>query len=131
MHACGHDGHAAVGLGVAAVLVYSGADEAVDNSPTITAAMTGAGVILGTAAYMSPEQARGKEVDRRTDIWAFGVILFELLTGQQLFKGETAGEGMVCLRAADGDTVTITVRVTDQTSGQQQARTLRYEIVER
>ena len=59
-------------------------------SPTLTAAMgTQAGVILGTASYMSPEQARGKAVDRRADIWAFGVILFEMLTGERLYAGET------------------------------------------
>ncbi len=60
-------------------------------SPTITspALMTGGGVILGTAAYMSPEQARGKAVDKRTDIWAFGCVLFELLSGAQAFAGET------------------------------------------
>jgi len=57
-------------------------------SPTITSHHTKAGVILGTAAYMSPEQARGKPVDKRADIWAFGVVLFELLTGRQLFEGE-------------------------------------------
>ena len=59
------------------------------DSPTITAAMTQPGVILGTAAYMSPEQARGRKVDRRADIWAFGAILFEMLTGKRLFTGET------------------------------------------
>ena len=59
-------------------------------SPTLTQAMTGLGVLLGTAGYMSPEQARGKPVDRRADIWSFGCILYEMLTGQRLFTGETA-----------------------------------------
>ena len=69
------------------------------NSPTFTSPLdrhglggTGMGVILGTAAYMSPEQARGKPVDRRADIWAFGVVLFEMLTGRHLYEGETASD---------------------------------------
>ena len=64
----------------------------VENSPTLTIGATEVGVILGTAAYMSPEQAKGKIVDKRADIWAFGVLLYELLSGQRLFRGEDVSE---------------------------------------
>jgi serine/threonine-protein kinase len=78
-----------------------GASGAPAESPTISARMTGADVILGTAAYMSPEQARGRTVDRRADIWAFGVVLFELLTGRQLFAGETVTDTLASVLRAD------------------------------
>jgi eukaryotic-like serine/threonine-protein kinase len=62
------------------------------NPPTLTFAATQAGVILGTAAYMAPEQAKGRAVDKRSDIWAFGVLLFEMLAGSHPFRGETISE---------------------------------------
>jgi len=68
----------------------SAPDQDLSLSPTMTKAITGMGVLLGTAGYMSPEQARGRPVDRRADIWAFGCILYEMLTGERLFTGETA-----------------------------------------
>src|SRR5579863_9319238 len=68
-----------------------------ENSPTLTLGATEVGVILGTAAYMAPEQARGKTVDRRADIWSFGVVLYELLTGERLFSGEDAAETLAAV----------------------------------
>jgi Tol biopolymer transport system component len=76
----------------------SGTD--LQHSPTL-AGMTQAGVILGTAAYMSPEQARGKRADHRADIWAYGVVLFEMLTGKRLFVGETASDTLAGVLRAD------------------------------
>jgi len=71
-------------------------------SPTITTpAMTQAGMILGTAAYMSPEQARGASVDRRSDIWAFGAVLFEMLSGQRLFEGDTVSDTLAAVLRAE------------------------------
>jgi serine/threonine-protein kinase len=82
-------------FGLARADVPSPADAAL--SPTLTAQGTAPGLILGTAAYMSPEQARGRGVDRRADIWAFGVVLFEMLTRQRPFGGETISETLAAI----------------------------------
>jgi serine/threonine-protein kinase len=73
------------------------------NSPTLTISPTRAGMILGTAGYMSPEQARGKVVDKRADIWAFGVVLYEMLTGQRLFAGETVSDTLAQVLTKEPD----------------------------
>jgi len=78
-------------------------DAGMTMSPTMSVAASAAGVILGTAAYMSPEQARGKQVDRRADIWAFGVLLFEMLSGKQLFRGETISDTLAGVIKDDPD----------------------------
>ncbi len=70
----------------------SGSGSNVENSPTMTIGATIAGTILGTAAYMAPEQAKGKTADKRSDIWAFGVVVYELLTGRKPFQGESVVE---------------------------------------
>ncbi len=74
------------------------------NSPTITSpAMTQAGMILGTAAYMAPEQAKGKAADRRADLWAFGAVLFEMLTGTRAFRGEDVTDTIVSVISKEPD----------------------------
>jgi serine/threonine protein kinase/Tol biopolymer transport system component len=89
-----------------AKLLPTGTGEPADQtaSPTLSAAQTMGGMILGTAAYMSPEQARGKEVDRRADIWAFGCVLYEMLTGRQTFpQGETLSDTLAGILAREPD----------------------------
>ncbi|HEX6213464.1 MAG TPA: protein kinase, partial [Vicinamibacterales bacterium] len=77
---------------------------ALANSPTITSpAVTAAGIILGTAAYMSPEQARGRFVDKRTDIWAFGAVVYEMLTGKRAFDGEDVSMTLAAVMKAEPD----------------------------
>jgi len=73
------------------------------NSPTLTARATQLGTILGTAAYMAPEQAKGRSVDRRADIWAFGVVLYEMLTAQRCFKGEDISDTLAAVLRQDVD----------------------------
>jgi eukaryotic-like serine/threonine-protein kinase len=94
-------------FGLAKVLAGDRSGQAADllaNSPTITSPpMSRVGVILGTAAYMSPEQARGTTVDKRADIWAFGVVLFEMLTGKPCFAGETVTDVLAAVVKAEPD----------------------------
>lgn len=83
-------------FGLAKAFEVAEVGDAVDmdpyKSPTLTVGSSRSGIIMGTAAYMSPEQARGKPMDKRTDIWSFGCVFYELLTGQQLFIGETTSD---------------------------------------
>ena len=90
-------------FGLAKALEAESASGSPSLSPTVTSAGTRAGMILGTAAYMSPEQARGRFVDRRTDIWAFGCVLLEMLTGKQIFGGETVSDSMAAVLRAEPD----------------------------
>ena len=90
-------------FGLAKALTGEGEATSATQSPTITEAMTRPGVILGTAAYMSPEQARGAVVDKRADIWAFGVVLFEMLAGQTCFTGDTITDILAAVVRAEPD----------------------------
>jgi eukaryotic-like serine/threonine-protein kinase len=81
----------------------SSSDLNVMNSPTLTQRATQLGMILGTAAYMAPEQAKGKKVDRRADIWAFGVVLFEMLSGERAFKGDDVSDVLAAVLRQDID----------------------------
>src|SRR5207244_2041876 len=93
------------GLAKAAQVAQASACDVPDpaSSPTLTMRATQAGVIMGTAAYMSPEQARGKTVDKRADIWAFGVVLYEMMTGTRLFEGETVSDTLAHVLTKEPD----------------------------
>ncbi len=90
-------------FGLAKAFTAEAAAADLSHSPTLTDAATRAGIILGTAAYMSPEQARGKPVDKRTDIWAFGCVLYELLTGKQAFGGDTVTDCTAAILTREPD----------------------------
>ncbi len=90
-------------FGLAKALLDEGKSVDSSQSPTITEAMTQPGVVLGTAAYMSPEQAKGKAVDKRADIWAFGCILYECLSGKRVFEGETVTETLAAVLKNEPD----------------------------
>jgi hypothetical protein len=91
-------------FGLAKMLDPRGGSAALTMSPTLSIRATQAGVILGTAAYMSPEQARGKPVDHRTDVWSFGCVLFEMLAGAQSFEpGETVSDAIASVLAREPD----------------------------
>jgi len=96
-------------FGLAKALDPIGSATNVSQSPTITspAMMTRAGIILGTAAYMSPEQAAGKTADKRSDLWAFGVVLLEMLTAQPAFTGETVSHVLAAVLKSDPDWTTL------------------------
>ena len=90
-------------FGLAKAFADDAANDDPSNSPTLSVAATMHGVILGTAAYMSPEQARGKAVDKRTDIWAFGCVLYEMLTGKQAFEGDAVTEILAAVLKEEPD----------------------------
>src|SRR5579863_3867261 len=111
-------------FGLAKVAPASAGESDGSNSPTLTIGATEAGMILGTAGYMSPEQARGKKVDKRADIWAYGVVLWEMLTGKPLFEGEDVGHTLaaVIMKEPDWNEVPEKVRRLLQTCLQKDPR---------
>ena len=90
-------------FGLAKVFAKDGSEYDVSAKPSITIEETREGVIAGTAAYMSPEQARGKAVDKRTDIWAFGCVLYEMLTARPPFRGETVSDTIAGILEREAD----------------------------
>src|SRR5207244_1181607 len=90
-------------FGLAKALVDDASVGDPSMSPTLTAGPTRMGVILGTAAYMSPEQTKGRTTDRRTDVWAFGCVFYEMLTGRRAFDGEDVADTLAAVLRAEPD----------------------------
>jgi eukaryotic-like serine/threonine-protein kinase len=90
-------------FGLATMLESDATSKDIASSPTITRMMTRDGIILGTAPYMSPEQAKGKTADRRSDIWSFGCVLYEMLAGKMAFGGETVTDALACVIKSEPD----------------------------
>ena len=90
-------------FGLAKALSLDSASDPSMSSPTLTATGTVAGTVVGTAAYMSPEQSRGKEVDTRTDVWAFGCVVYDMLTGHNAFRAETMSDTLVAILTREPD----------------------------
>ena len=90
-------------FGLAKAFQPDASDPNLSDASTVTVAATETGVILGTIGYMSPEQARGKPVDKRADIWAFGTVLYEMLTGQEPFAGDTVSDTLAAVLRAEAD----------------------------
>jgi serine/threonine protein kinase/Tol biopolymer transport system component len=90
-------------FGLATATTGDGSGPDLTRSPTVTRGGTREGMLLGTAAYMSPEQARGKAIDRRTDVWAFGCVLYEMLTGRVAFAGDTLSDTIAAILAREPD----------------------------
>ena len=84
-------------FGLAKALAEPASEAEIQNAPTQRLAWTETGIILGTAAYLGPEQARGQKVDKRADIWAFGVVLFEMLTGKRTFEGQSVSDTLAAV----------------------------------
>ena len=101
-------------FGLAKALAGDGSGVNLSQSPTLSMAATQQGVILGTAAYMSPEQARGQEVDKRADVWAFGVVLFEMLTGRGTFDGGTVSDVLAGVLAKEPQWNTLPLNCTPE-----------------
>src|SRR5262249_15334256 len=102
--------------GLAKALAGGASPTSLATSPTLTAAAPAGGMLLGTAAYMSPEQARGKAIDKRTDLWAFGCILYELLAGRKAFDGDNLSDILAAVLKTDPDWSALPARMSERLS---------------